>query len=184
MSELEIGTVMADKTVYAGVSPVSGKMLFVLPRDESHLLTYNEAVDYADTLNKVKCFDHDDWRLPTQRELEVIFANKEKGALTGTFNEASEKNRTPFTPPAGRENPGWYRATDWASYTATKNVFLKDGTVDGILKMELTSVRYIREGDFPAPPYAEASPPSATANANHKRLKEISERRKLQNKLS
>ena len=79
MSALEIGTVMEDGTIYAGVSPQTGKLLFVMPED-APLMDYTATVDHVNALNREKAYSHDDWRIPIVSELGVIHQNKEKGA--------------------------------------------------------------------------------------------------------
>lgn len=179
MSELKAGTVRKDGTICLGISPVTGKVLYLMPTDAPHLLTHTDALHYADTLNKVKSYTHNDWRLPTQAELLMMAAVKDQGKLAGTFNEASEKFGKPFTSPIGRQSPGWYRSADWGSEAATKAVFMKDGASNYLLKMEASSVRYIREEEAPAALSAISGEqqehiPSARTRAQHRRLREIS----------
>lgn len=48
--------------------------------------TFDEAAKYAKKLNGKKALGHDDWRVPTKAELDMLFQNREKGALKGTFD--------------------------------------------------------------------------------------------------
>jgi len=172
MSEIEIGTVMTDGTVFAGLSPDTGKMLFVMPAD-APVMDYLATTDHMSTLNREKTHGHDDWRLPTLRELLVIFQNKEKGRLKGTFNEAGMGK--PFQPVSGRVAPGQYRASDWGGMGGTRAVVFKNGSPTYIMMMEPCSVRYVREGDmsdFPAPPPAPYAPSEITS-ARQSRLKKL-----------
>lgn len=79
----EIGTQMLDGTIYAGVSPDTKKLMYVLPQNES-LMVWEEAMMAA--REKGAC-GYKDWRVPTDSELTVLAQNKERGALKGTFNE-------------------------------------------------------------------------------------------------
>ncbi len=78
----EVGDVMEDGTIYAGVSPTTHKRMFVASADASLRKTFNQAVDYAASL---KIGGHNDFRLPDKDELNVIFGNKDKGALKNSF---------------------------------------------------------------------------------------------------
>ncbi len=86
----EVGKVMKDGTVYAGISPDSGKEMFTTPADARtsrrvlwSKLTYTfcQAYRYASKLNEN---DHKDWRIPTKGELSVMFQNR---AAIGGFDE-------------------------------------------------------------------------------------------------
>jgi len=168
MSELEAGTVMRDGSVYAGISPETGNMLFVMPADAPRLLDFNDTQSRVDAMNKDKVLGHEDWRLPTEKELAVIFANKGKGNLTGTFNEAGVDYRD-----TKEEAPGWYRSSGWGGINGTRGTLFKDGVASYFLNKVLTSVRYVRDGESPGlplpPPYVT---PEITL-ARQKRLKEV-----------
>ena len=66
-------------------------------------MTFNGAQEYAQDLNRQKAHGHDDWRVPTKDELNVLFNNRVAIAgfnLTGSF-------------PAGwywssSQDDGWY----------------------------------------------------------------------------
>lgn len=89
----QIGDVMPDGTVYAGISPDTGAPLYAAPGDTAQLYTYGEAKDYAAALT---AYGHKDWRVPTPNELNVLFGNS---ALIGGFNVTSS------------DPSGWY----WSS---------------------------------------------------------------------
>jgi hypothetical protein len=84
--ELAVGTKMPDGSIFAGISPDTGKQMFAMPADAGVTMKFNKAAKYATKLNKEKTLGHDDWRIPSKTELNVLFQNKEKGALKGTFN--------------------------------------------------------------------------------------------------
>lgn len=79
----EIGDKMADGSIYAGDSPDTGKPMYVTARDTPLSVEFYSAATYARGLD---AHGHKDWRLPTRAELNVLFQNREKGALKGTFN--------------------------------------------------------------------------------------------------
>lgn len=83
----EIGTVMKDGTVYAGLSPTTHKPMYVAPAASAKTMPFNKAAAYAKSL---EVGGKKDFRVPTMAELRVLFANRNKGALKGTFNEAAK----------------------------------------------------------------------------------------------
>ena len=92
----EIGDTMEDGTIYAGVSPDTNEPMYVTPADAPGTLKWKQAMKYAADLD---ADGHKDRKLPTETELNVIFKNRHKGALEGTFNES------------GSVFAGWY----WSS---------------------------------------------------------------------
>ncbi len=51
---------------------------------DGHEYTFNEAAQYAKNLD---AHGHKDFRVPTKEELNVLWENRDKGKLKGTFNE-------------------------------------------------------------------------------------------------
>jgi hypothetical protein len=94
-----IGDEMDDGTILAGISPDTRQLLYATPADAPLTYTFNEAADYARLLNAQKFLGHDDWRAPSKGELDVLWENRNKGKLAGTFNET------------GSSPAGWY----WSS---------------------------------------------------------------------
>ena len=90
---LEIGDRMADGTIFAGISPDSGRNMFVTPKDASGVLKWKAAMKYAADLD---ANGHKDWRLPTNAELDALCLNRDRGALKGTFDTS------------GSYPSGWY----------------------------------------------------------------------------
>ena len=84
---------MPDGTVYAGVSPDTGKALYAMPADGPLTYTFKEAQKDAETTNTQKPHGHNDWRLPSKAELNVLFNNR---AAIGGFNVS------------GSSPAGWY----------------------------------------------------------------------------
>lgn len=83
----------ADGTIFVGVSPDSGRALFIKPADITLTMTFNQAQDHADGL---VAHGHNDWRLPTKNELKMIFDNRaaiggfDKSGLLGWFWSISQ----------------------------------------------------------------------------------------------
>jgi hypothetical protein len=92
----KIGNEVSDGTIYAGISPDTGRAMYATPKDASGVYDFNQAASYAKTLD---AHGHKDWRVPTQNELDVLYQNRDKGKLKGTFNET------------GAYPAGWY----WSS---------------------------------------------------------------------
>jgi hypothetical protein len=86
---MTVGDRMADGSIYAGISPFTKKPMYVTAEDAPLTMTFNDAVKYAGNLNAHGCRD---WRLPTLAELNILYQNRDKGALQGTFNSSSSPN--------------------------------------------------------------------------------------------
>lgn len=107
-TELKPGDKMPDGTVYAGISPDTKQPMYAMPADEgtTHVFcagispddgkpmlamgtstavtfTFNEARKVAMGDATLKAYGHDDWRLPTKNELNVLFNNR---AAIGGFD--------------------------------------------------------------------------------------------------
>jgi hypothetical protein len=80
-SEPKIGDKMLDGTVFAGISPDTGRAIYATPADAPVARGFNEASKYASTLD---AHGHHDWRVPTKAELNVLFNNR---AAIGGFDE-------------------------------------------------------------------------------------------------
>lgn len=84
--EPQVGTLMPDGTVYAGVSPDTGKPMYAAAWD----VTLDNGVAVHDAQDgNIDLHGHTDWRVPTKGELDAIFDIREVGALKGTFNQAA-----------------------------------------------------------------------------------------------
>jgi hypothetical protein len=103
-----------------------------MPADAGVSKTFNEAAQYAKDLNAAKTLGHDDWRVPTKAELNVLFENREKGALKGTFNVT------------GSNPSGWYwSGTPYGGGNAYSQRF-SDGLQDINYRFFDSSVRCVR----------------------------------------
>jgi hypothetical protein len=130
--EPKIGEKMPDSTLYASISPDTGRAMHAMPIDAPLTLTFNEAQKYAQCVSAQKTYGHDDWRLPTKNELNVLFNNR---AAIGGFNVS------------GSDRAGWY----WSSSSSHKwgawGQRFKDGYQDyNVYKDVDSSVRLIRYG--------------------------------------
>lgn len=127
---LEVGDKMEDGTIFAGISPNTNQPMYALPADASLTRTFNEAKEYAATAVDAK--GNKGFRVPTKEELNVLFQNREKGALKGTFNLT------------GSYSDGWY----WSSTSYTDDGAwcqrLSDGRQYGTNRNHLLSVRCVR----------------------------------------
>lgn len=95
-TEPQIGDKMPDGTIYAGISPDTGRRMYATPPGASLTMPFNEAVERLKASNGRKLCGHEDWRVPTKNELNVLFNNR---AAIGGFNES------------GSSRDGWYWST-------------------------------------------------------------------------
>lgn len=72
---------MPDGTVYAGMSPDTGKAMYATPADAPQTHTFNQARVIAKNLD---AHGYKDWRVPTKGKLNVPFQNRD---AIGGFNE-------------------------------------------------------------------------------------------------
>jgi hypothetical protein len=89
----KIGAMVLNGSIYAGMSPDTGKPMYTTPKDASMHCNFNQAADYAAKLEVYGC---QDWRVPTTDELNVLFENR---AAIGGFDTT------------GSNPTGWY----WSS---------------------------------------------------------------------
>jgi hypothetical protein len=78
--ELKIGDEVSDGTIYAGISPDTHKPIYARPEDEPGTYNCGEAEQHAKHIGN-------GFRVPTTKELDVLYENRDKGKLKGTFNE-------------------------------------------------------------------------------------------------
>jgi hypothetical protein len=95
------GDTMPDGTVFAGISPDTGKPMYTAPADAPLTLKWKDAMEYGARLD---ANGHHDWRVPTKAELSVLYENRDKGALKGTFNVT------------GALTSGWYLSSTKHEY--------------------------------------------------------------------
>jgi hypothetical protein len=114
------GDRIPDGTVYAGISPDTHKPIYATPGDAPLTYTFNEAGKYAARLD---AHGHKDWRVPTKRELNVLFNNR---AAVGGFDES------------GSGPGGWYWSSSQYSY------YFSDGNQHHDYKTSDSSLRCVR----------------------------------------
>jgi hypothetical protein len=120
------GTVMPDGTVYAGLSPDTGRAFYAAAKDAPEGMSWDDAVAHA---RSSTAHGHSDWRLPSQDELNVMFNNR---AAIGGFNLS------------GSFPAGWYwSSSENTSYTARGQRF-SDGNQNSNTKSSGLSVRCVR----------------------------------------
>lgn len=69
----QVGDGMPDRTVFAGISPDTKKAMYAMPLDAPLTYTFRYAQEYAQEL---RAHGHQDWRVPTKGELNVLFQNR------------------------------------------------------------------------------------------------------------
>lgn len=128
---LKVGKKMADGTIYAGISPDTGKQMFVQPLDTPLTYSFNMGPVYAEALNKQKAHGHDDWRPPSKAELNELFKNH---AAIGGFNLS------------GSGPEGWYISStpDDNGSRAWAQRFSDGYQTDGIDRSDSCSLRCVR----------------------------------------
>lgn len=72
---IEVGDQMEDGTIFAGVSPDTGKNMFVMPESASGIFNWYAAKRYIDGLD---AHGHKDWQFPSESELNILFKNHAK----------------------------------------------------------------------------------------------------------
>jgi hypothetical protein len=123
------GDKMDDGTIFAGVSPDTGKPMYALPADAPLAYTFNEAQKYAQGANTQKSHAHDDWRVPSKNELNVLFNNR---AAIGGFNVS------------GSYPSGWYWSSSPGDGWYAWGQRFSDGFQFNGDKGNLSSVRLVR----------------------------------------
>jgi hypothetical protein len=119
------GSVMPDGSIYAGVSPDTGKPMYATPKDAPLTCNFNDAAKYASSLD---AHGRNDWRVPTKTELNVLFQNR---AAIGGFNTT------------GSAPAGWYWSSSRLILTACALRF-RDGNQNGHFRSSVSSLRCVR----------------------------------------
>ncbi len=126
----EIGNRMSDGTIYAGISPTTGEHMYASAVDTSGSMTFEEAEEFI-------ARHKSDFLLPDKAELQVLFDNKDKGALKDTFNET------------GSSPAGFYWSSTRCPGAYAYGIKFDDGSLGKIDKYLRSSVRYIRYSSTP-----------------------------------
>ena len=120
------GDVMPDGTIYAGVSPDTGRPMYTTPKDAPLTCNINVATEYA---SKLDAHGRSDWRVPTRAELNVLFQNR---VPIGKFDTS------------GSNPAGWYwSSSQYGKYNAWVQRFSDGGQGKGG-KGLAASVRCVR----------------------------------------
>ena len=99
VANAKVGDVMPDGTIYAGISPDANERMYVTAHDVSLSMDFNAAAKYTEELY---VHGHQDWKMPTPKELRTLFRSQKKGVLKGTFTTIANFNYV---------YPDWY----WSS---------------------------------------------------------------------
>ena len=130
LGDPNIGDKMPDGSIYAGLSPDTGRPMYAMPADALLTLSFNEAADFANRLNRAKYLGHDDWRLPTINELSGMLGNS---TVIGEFK---------FDPSCWAS--GWYwSSVPFLGVHAWDSRF-QNGAQSNIGQAALRSVRLVR----------------------------------------
>jgi hypothetical protein len=122
-----IGDRMPDGTVYAGISPDTNKPMFTTPADAPLRMGWKKAMRYAANRD---AYGHNDWRVPTISELNMIFNNR---AVIGGFNLT------------GSSSAGWYwSSTKFGRWGAWDQRFSNGEQIADVLRPIPASVRCVR----------------------------------------
>ena|SRR5579862_4418643 len=125
-TEPKPGDKMPDGTIYAGVSPDTSKPMYATPADAPLTMEFNQATAYA---AKLDANGHDDWRVPTKNELNVLFNNR---AAIGRFDIS------------GSYPAGWYWSATPGDWWGAWCQRLSDGLQDYNSLGGRLSVRCVR----------------------------------------
>jgi hypothetical protein len=127
-AELKPGDRMKDGTIYAGISPDTGRPMYTTLADAPGLYSFTGAADYARQLNQQRYLGQNGWRVPTKNELNVLFNNR--AAIDG-FNIA------------GSDADGWHWSSTGAYGYAWGQRF-RDGHQFWDNKTNASSMRCVR----------------------------------------
>jgi hypothetical protein len=78
--EPKIGDERPDRTIFAGISPETGRAMYTTRVDAPLTMKWERARKYA---AKLEAHGHKDWRLPSKAELDLLFNNR---AAIGGFD--------------------------------------------------------------------------------------------------
>ena len=127
IAETPIGTVMPDGTLYAGLSPSTGKPMFTTHIDEPLTMSWHHAMKrHLKGLNR---HGHEDWRTPSLAELNMLYENRD---LLGGFNTSAGKFG------------GYYLSADECYQTSAYSQRFCDGHQDNIEKHHKLALRCVR----------------------------------------
>lgn len=135
-AEAYVGKQMPDGTIFAGLSPTTGRPLYATASDAPLRLDFKAAAAYARKLSEGR---HNNWRQPSRKEWRLLHNNKDKGALKKAF-------------PFGAKPPqDWYWAGDAGNVCYGSAFRFRDGKSGNTdhSKTAPTSVHCVRDGEWP-----------------------------------
>ena len=133
----EPGDKMSDGSIYAGISPDTGKPMYAAAADAPQLMTLKQAKAYAAALD---AHGHKDWRVPSKAELQALFDNR---SAIGGFNETGLLfagyywSGSPYTESNQYLAPEYHDSLAWAQS-------FSDGARAGHIHLDPYSVRCVR----------------------------------------
>jgi hypothetical protein len=122
------GRRMADGTIYAGISPDSDKALYTTPQDAPAVFSWLRAQKYCRALSASR---QHDWHVPSLGELAVLFTNR---ASIGSFNETGYVNNA----------PGYYWSSLQVGDVSAWGQRFNDGYHEDLSKTQDSLVRCVR----------------------------------------
>jgi hypothetical protein len=125
-SALRPGDKMSDGTIFAGTSPETHKPIYATTADAPLTMKWKQAMEYAAALD---ANGHQDWRVPTKSELNVLFKNR---AAIGGFDES------------GSNSAGWYWSSSPDIFFYAWAQRFSDGNKDIDIKFSVSSLRCVR----------------------------------------
>jgi hypothetical protein len=153
---LDVGTRMADGSIYVGLTTEGTSQIFAMPTDliirrwrrGVSTVTFNDAAKAIQRLNSHKSFGHDDWQIPSLENLRALYKNQNEGALQGTFRTVAS---------SGSDCPYWYwSSTEHRDYPSIVwFVRFSGGDADwhhkGYSRLSCRPVRLVEVSSAPAP---------------------------------
>jgi len=124
----EIGDEMEDGTILAGY--YEGKALYARPRDEPGTYNFNAAANQAINVGGFHVLGG--FHVPSIGELNVLWENRNKGKLKGTFNET------------GSTPAGWYWSSTPHYYGNAWAQRFSDGRQSNLYRDYDSSLRLVR----------------------------------------